>query len=266
MNDLLKSRADPRRNKGGKSSSGIATGQAQGGARLEPTTHVQYLKGVGPARARHLERLGIATVEQLARHYPRSYLDARRFVTVRELRPGEVLTVRGTIRRSAALRTRAGRTDFTATVTDETGTLTCYFFGQPWLSRALEPGAKVVVSGEVQGDGRMMNPLFEVVEDDLEHLLHAGRMVPVHALTRGLTSRGLRTAIRAALEAVADRVSDPVPAEAAHALGLETLGVALRQIHFPDDEERLERARRRLAFEELFLLQSLMELRRRVLS
>ena len=241
-------------------------GQARASARLEPGSHVQYLKGVGPARARHLERLGIATVEQLARHYPRSYLDARRFVTVRELRPGEVLTVRGTIHRAAALRTRAGRTDFTATVTDGTGTLTCYFFGQPWLARSLERGSKVVVSGEVGPDGRMTNPLFEVVEDDLEHLLHAGRMVPVHALTRGLTSRGLRVAIRAALEAVADRISDPVPAAPVQALGLEPLGEALRQIHFPDDEEHLERARRRLAFEELFLLQSLMELRRRVLS
>src|SRR5262245_39749476 len=125
MNDLLKSRADPRRNKGGEFSSAVPVGQARGRGRLEPSSHVQYLKGVGPARARHLERLGIATVEQLARHYPRSYLDARRFVTVGELRPGEVLTVRGTIGRSAALRTRAGRTDFTATVTDGTGTLTC---------------------------------------------------------------------------------------------------------------------------------------------
>ena len=116
MNDLLKSRANARRDKRAESSSASAKGQARAGGRLDPSSHVQYLKGVGPARARHLERLGIATVEQLARHYPRTYLDARRFVTVRELRRGEVLTVRGTIRSSAALRTRAGRTDFTATV------------------------------------------------------------------------------------------------------------------------------------------------------
>ena len=266
MNDLLKSRANPRRDKGGQSSSASAEGQARQGARLDPSSHVQYLRGVGPARARHLERLGIASVEHLARHYPRSYLDARRFVSVRELRRGEVLTVRGTIRSSAALRTRAGRTDFTASVTDGTGTLACYFFGQPWLARSLEPGARVVVSGELGPDGRMTNPLFEVVEDDLEHLLHAGRMVPVHALTRGLTSRGLRVAVRAALEAVADRIPDPMPATTSEALGLGTLADALRQIHFPDDEEALERARRRLAFEELFLLQSVMELRRRVLA
>src|SRR5438105_10211162 len=266
MNDLLKSRANARRDKRAESSSASAKGQARAGGRLDPSSHVQYLKGVGPARARHLERLGIATVEQLARHYPRTYLDARRFVTVRELRRGEVLTVRGTIRSSAALRTRAGRTDFTATVTDATGSLLCYFFGQPWLARSLEPGARVVVSGEVGADGRMTNPLFEVVEEDLEHLLHAGRLVPVHALTRGISSRGLRVAVRGALEAVADRILDPVPAAIREAQGWIPLGEALRQIHFPDDEEALERARRRLAFEELFLLQSVMELRRRVLA
>ena len=165
MNDLLKSRANRRRNEGGESSSSPAKGQARPTGRLEPTSQIQYLKGVGPARARHLERLGIATLEQLVRHYPRSYLDARQFVAVRELRRGEVLTVRGTIRSSAALRTRAGRTDFTASVSDDTGSVACYFFGQPWLSKSLEPGARVVVSGELGSDGRMMNPLFEVVED-----------------------------------------------------------------------------------------------------
>ena len=229
-----------------------------------PDTRVQYLPGVGPVRARLYEKLGLATLDQLVRHYPRTYLDARRFVKIRELAPGQVLTVQGQVRSAAAHRTRGGRSDVTVRVTDETGALTCYFFGQPWLTRALTVGARVVVSGEVDRDGRMANPLFEVVEGEVENLLHAGRLVPVHALTRGITARGMRSAVRRALDLVAHRVPDPLPADVA--VGFVPLAEALEQIHFPTDEAALDRARARLGFAELFLLQTVMELRRRVFA
>jgi ATP-dependent DNA helicase RecG len=234
---------------------------------LEPSTRVQFLPGVGPRRAEVFERLGAVSLEQLVRHYPREWLDASRFVAVKDLKPGELLTVVGEVKHAAALRTRSGRGDFAATVRDDSGTLSCYWFGQGFLARTLRPGVRVVVSGEFDAiDRRMSNPMFEVVEGDLEQLLHAGRLVPVHALTKGLTARGLRTALRHALDAVAGAVADPVPASVAsdHRLGM--LADALRQIHFPETPAALEAARRRLAFEELFLLQMVMELRRRVLA
>jgi ATP-dependent DNA helicase RecG len=230
----------------------------------DPFTPVQFLTGVGPARARLFEKLGITTLEHLVRHYPRTYLDARTFVRVRDLEQGRVLTVLGKVSNATARRTRGGRTDFTARVTDGSGWVTCHFFGQPWLARAIVPGASVVVSGVLDPTGRMLNPLFEVIESEDEELLHAGRLVPVHALTRGVTARAMRVAVRRALDSIADRVQDPVPAEAA--AGLETLPSALRRIHFPEDEGERDRARERLAFEELFLLQTVLEIRRRVLS
>jgi len=234
---------------------------------LDAQTRVQFLPGVGPQRALAFERLGIMTLEQLVRHYPRSWLDASRFVKVKDLEPGELLTVAGAVKHAQVLRTRGGRTDFAVTVTDDSGTLPCYFFGQSWLARTLTPGTRVVVSGEIGGAERqMLNPMFEVVEDDLESLLHAGRLVPVHALTRGLSARGVRQAIRRALDAVADRVADPVPADVARERSLGSLGDALRDIHFPQTPAALEAARRRLAFEELFLLQMVMALRRRSLA
>jgi ATP-dependent DNA helicase RecG len=232
---------------------------------LEPTSRLQFVPGVGPKRALLFERLELTSVEHLLRHYPRTYLDARRFVSIAALEPGQLMTVSGTVKHAAALRTRGGRTDFSATLTDGTGTLACYFFGQPFLARTLRPGTNVVVSGEVDAlEKRMLNPLFEVVEGDIADLLHVGRLVPVHALTRGLTARAMREAVRAALGA-ADAVDDPVPPATAVRSGLMPLGEALRQIHFPDDDATLSAARRRLAFEELFLLQSVLELRRRVL-
>jgi ATP-dependent DNA helicase RecG len=233
---------------------------------LEPSSRIQFLPGVGPKRALLFEKLELTSAEHLLRHYPRTYLDARRFVTIRDLQPGGLVTVSGTVKHAAALRTRGGRTDFSMTLSDGTGTLACYFFGQPFLVRTLRPGTHVVVSGEIDAlERRMLNPLFEVVEGEVEDLLHVGRLVPLHSLTRGLTARAMREAVRAAL-VVADRVDDPVPAAAAARLGLAPLGEALRQVHFPDDDVALAAARRRLAFEELFLLQSVLELRRRVLT
>ena len=234
---------------------------------LRADSRLQFLPGVGPKRALLFEKLGLHTVEQLLRHYPRDYLDARKFVRVKDLKPGELLTVEGTIRHAAALRTRGGRTDFSVSVADGTGQMACYFFGQPFLARTLKAGTRVVVSGEVDPlERRMLNPLFEVIEGELETLLHAGRMVPIHPLTRGLTGRGMRSAVRRALDLAAAAVTDPLPAGVVAAAGLMPLARALEEIHFPADEVVRERARERLAFEELFLQQSVLELRRRVLG
>jgi len=234
---------------------------------LEPITRLQFLPGVGPVRAERFGHLGLSTLEHLVRHYPRTWLDARRFVRIADLKPGEFVTVEGTVHSALAIRTRAGRTDFQAAVDDGSGRLGLYFFGQPYLARTLARGVRVVVSGEMDRlERRMLNPLFEVIEGEVEELLHVGRLVPVHALTRGLTARGVRRAVRQALDAVADAVSDPLPPALVEARGLAPLGEALRQIHFPEDEARLAAARRRLAFEELFLMQAVLELRRQALA
>ena len=153
---------------------------------LEPSSRLQFLAGIGPRRAELFERLGLTTLEQLMRHAPRTWLDARRFVHIGELPPHQLVTVVGRVRSSAQLRTRAGRTDFTALIEDGSGSLPCYFFGQPFLARTLRPGVSVVVSGELDPlERRMLNPQFEVLEGEVEALLHTGRLVPVHALTRG---------------------------------------------------------------------------------
>jgi ATP-dependent DNA helicase RecG len=109
-------------------------------AAMDGQTRVQFLPGVGPQRALAFERLGIVTLEHLVRHYPRTWLDASRFVKVKDLKPGELLTVVGKVKHASVLRTRGGRSDFAITVTDGSGTLPCYFFGQSWLARSLTPG------------------------------------------------------------------------------------------------------------------------------
>ena len=233
--------------------------------RIEPDTRLQFLPGVGPERARLFEKLGIWTVEHLIRHYPRTHLDASHFVKISALKAGEMLTIEGTIKHSAAVRTRGGRSDFSCTVTDGTGVLGVYCFGQPFLARSLKPGTRVVMSGEYDPvERRMLNPLFETVEGEVEDLLHAGRLVPVHPLTKGLSARLVRRAVRVALDRCAERIADPLPPALVRAEKLGSLAAALEAIHFPKDAAEYEAARQRLVFEELALLQMVMAVRREV--
>src|SRR5262249_7076339 len=94
----------------------------------DPTARLQFLPGVAPLRPQLSENLGLLPLEHLARPSPRDYLAARRFVAIRDLQPGSVLTVFGQVRAAAAQRTRRGRTDFTVRVADSTGTVVCHFF------------------------------------------------------------------------------------------------------------------------------------------
>jgi ATP-dependent DNA helicase RecG len=233
---------------------------------LEPSSRVQFLPGAGPARGELLARLGIHTVADLVLHVPRAYLDATRSAAIRDLAPGRLTTVAGRITHAHVIRTRGGRADFTATVRDQTGSLECYWFGQSFLQRTLRPGRDLVVSGELDEhvQRRFVNPLFEVLEPGAEReTLHVGRIVPVHAVTQGLGAKGMRRLVHAALEEVADRMPDPLPAGLAERHGLPARSVALRHIHFPPDAAALEAARHRLAFEEFLLLETVLQLRRR---
>src|SRR5207344_366251 len=117
---------------------------------------------------------------------------------------------------------------------------------------------------EVDGlERRMLNPFFEVIEGETERLLHAGRMIPVHGLTRGVTGRMMRLIVRHAIDVAGSSVADPLPEAIRAHRGLAPLAEAIESIHFPADDAALARARRRLVFEELFLLQTMLELRRR---
>jgi ATP-dependent DNA helicase RecG len=234
--------------------------------RLTPTTPLQFLPGVGPGRAARLEKLDLRTVDDLLHHIPRDYLDARRVVPIARLVPGELVTVVGRVVASEARRLR-GRTDLRARVADPTGTLGVTWFGQGWLSKTLTPGTTVVLVGTLApGPGRQFaNPLFEVLPPDAAELLAEGRIVPRHALTAGISGRALRGFVRRALDAVGPGLdtADPLPAAWRDRLALPGLSQALESVHFPSDLDAAERARRRLALDELLLVQLVLTLRRR---
>lgn len=216
---------------------------------------VQYVKGVGPARAAQLARLGIRTVEDLLYHRPRRYDDRRRLAHVTDLRVGEKQSTQGTV--VAVGEQRYGVYRFHAAIADDTGVLTCTWFGQRYLRRLIRRGTRLIVYGKVERFGKLTMRVeeFEVLTGDADDTLHTGRIVPVHPATEGLTPRVLRTTIARALDAYADDAPELLPDEIRDRHGLLGRVEALRALHFPSDLTVADAARRRLAFDELLVLE-----------
>ncbi len=231
-------------------------------------TPVQFLKSVGPARARGLSRLSIETVGDLLAHYPRRYFDRSSTTLVGRIAVGQEVTVLGEVLTIVQRQTRRGGSQQTVTLGDNTGVLFCIWFNQRFLMKQFRAGQKVMVSGVVQRhNGRMqlVHPDFEVLvpeKKDDEPGLHTGRMVPVYGLTAGIGQHWLRALVFQALEKLGDGSKETLPADLVRARALCHPAKALREIHFPADRQSLEASLRRLKYEEGFFLQLLMALRR----
>ncbi|MSQ42456.1 MAG: ATP-dependent DNA helicase RecG [Dehalococcoidia bacterium] len=221
------------------------------------------------ATLERLERLGIRTVGDALRHYPARHHDFSRTVAISALRPGVEQTVRGTVDRSREVRMgRGGRMRATEVqLSDDLGArITAIWFNQPYLAKQLPAGAQVALAGRVTIFRRhavFQNPEYERLDGPAGAAQHTGRFVPVYPLTAGLAQRTLRTAIAGLLDAFGGRVEDPLPPAIRARHGLLPLAEATRQVHYPDSEEALHAARRRLAFDELLAIQVGVQTRKR---
>ncbi len=237
---------------------------------LDLTTAVQFLKGVGPARARSLARLGIETVGDLLAHYPRRYFDRTASVPIGRLRPGQEATVLGEVLTSGERRTRRGGTLQTVSLADDTGVVFCVWFNQRYVLKQFRPGARVLASGLVQSHGgqrQLAHPDYEVLEaepadGEAPAGLHTGRLVPVYPLTSGVGQHWLRSLVHQALEQLGPAVGESLPPSLLARRGLPGRAEALAAVHFPASTSELDTARRRLVYEELFAIQVLMAIRR----
>ncbi|MCS7251203.1 MAG: ATP-dependent DNA helicase RecG [Anaerolineae bacterium] len=225
---------------------------------------VHLIHGVGRERAQRLSRLGVQTVRDLLYLLPRRYVDFRALKPIHRLRIGEEVTVIGEVMDIGSKQTGNGLTVIRALLTDGSAVIECTWFNQPYLLDRIRPGQFIVVSGRV--DEFLGRPVFRSPEWEPadRELLHTARIVPIYPLTEGLTQRLMRSILKRVVDYWADRVEDPIPAWIREAYGFPDLPAALKQVHFPEDWEPLEKARRRLAFDEVFYLQiGLLEARRR---
>ncbi|MBN1217381.1 MAG: ATP-dependent DNA helicase RecG [Anaerolineae bacterium] len=216
---------------------------------------VTKLPGIKEVMAKKLARLSVQTVGDFLSLYPRRYDDYRSLKPINRLQYGEEVTIIAQVWKIHQRDSRRGQTLVNVTLSDGTGKMEVTWFNQPWLVNRLKPGTQIVVSGKVSeylGRLTFTSPEWEELDKDL---LHTGRIVPVYPLTEGITAKWLRKQVRAAVDYWSSRLTDPLPAESLDRLKLPALDEAIRQIHFPDDWEKLEIARRRLAFDELLLIQ-----------
>jgi ATP-dependent DNA helicase RecG len=228
-------------------------------------TPVQYLKTVGPVRARSLARLGVETVGDLLRHYPRRHFDRSTTTPIGKVVPGQEVTIQGEVMTAGERHTRRGGSLQTVAVRDSSGTIFCIWFNQPYLLRQLRGGMRIICSGTAQshaGQLQLAHPDWESLGGGGDRL-HTGRLVPQYPLTHGLGQHWLRRLVHQALHLVQEQLPEILPAELLRDRDLCGRTEALRQIHFPADQQQLAAARRRLVYEEVFLIQLAMALRRR---
>ncbi|MYD92357.1 MAG: ATP-dependent DNA helicase RecG [Chloroflexi bacterium] len=224
---------------------------------------VTALPGVGPTAEKRLAALGISTVGDLLHHRPRRYIDHSSVVPIAEAEPGREVTVIGDVVEIRARPARSGRVRvIEAAIADETGQILAVWFNQVYLAKTLRGRRNVAFAGRVETaayDRQLTSPEYEL---DVHRMVHAGRLVPVYPLTRGLSQRQLRRWMALAVDAYAAAVPETLGAAHRRAHGLPDIATAIRNLHFPVDSAANEAAARRFAFAELLVYQ-LAVLRRR---
>jgi ATP-dependent DNA helicase RecG len=222
---------------------------------------IRTLPGVGEKREELLSGLGLKTVGDLLVYPPRRYIDRASFSSIAELRQGEIQSVIGKVSRSE-IKPARGKRLFIVHIEDATSKMRGVWFNQPYLRSVFHQGDTFVFSGTVQIDrfGKtFVHPEYEPMGDDL---LHTGRLVPVYSTRPGLGQKQLRTLVKSAVDTHLDDTGDYVPEAIRNKLGLIPLQVAISHLHFPPDASGANAARRRLAFDEVLLFQTLFALSR----
>ena len=229
---------------------------------------VDRLRGVDTKLTARLKRLDVETIRDLLYLFPRRHEDYSTAVKISELSPGEECTVVATVweAREVSKGPRGGRRDTEAVLSDETGNLKVIWFGQRYLARSLKPGSQIAISGKAsvfQGQLVFENPEHEML-DTTGLGVHTGRLVPIYPLTEGLTRRNMRRLTWQAVQSWVGGLEDALPGDILARTKLMPLLDAVYQAHYPKEMETWERARRRLAFDELFTLQLAVLARRRM--
>jgi ATP-dependent DNA helicase RecG len=256
---------------------------------LELATPVQYVKGIGPRLSEVLAAKGLATVDDLLHYLPFRYEDRLNPRGVTELRPGEMATVIAEVRNSGLFRTRR-MPIFQLVAGQGRARLKCIWFNATYLKDKFQPGQIVALYGKVEQDNRgelqLVQPQFEILgeadesgsqapEEKAAASLEIGRIVPIYesAGQGRLSTRWFRRIIHKALESLPENLPEPIPAAVRRRLSLMTPREALRQVHWPQPGESLQDlqeartpAHIRMIFEELFLVELGLELKRRQLK
>lgn len=219
------------------------------------TDSVQFVKGIGPKKVKLFEKLHISTLQDALETYPRDYEDRTHITRIADIADEDRYAVRAILGTEPKVsRIRKGMTLVKCTIFDESGSLGVTWFNQPYITAQLRVGQEYLFYGRVQGCGRARQMISPQAEKVAENDQNPGRIVPVYPLTAGLTQRDMARVTEAALDAVPGDCPDPLPEVLRVKYRLPDAADALAAIHRPKNREDVNEARRRMVFEELFLL------------
>jgi ATP-dependent DNA helicase RecG len=223
-------------------------------------TQVQFLKGIGPEKAKDFAKQGIQTVRDLIERIPRTYRDYSTIKPIMAAQSGQLETLRGRVISVNEQKVR-GRLSLTKVmISDGTATAAGTWFNQPWMAKRFPIGKEVIFAGQVERRGSLIqiaNPEWEILDEEgPTDPLNAGRIVPIYPLTGSLHPRDVRRATKQALDQGAHLMPQTIPETIRRKHGLMLMSDAWRAIHFPPDEQTRARAHMTLAFEELLVLQT----------
>lgn len=216
---------------------------------------IQFIKGVGPNRATLLNKIGIHNLKDLITYFPREYEDRGKTRGIEELMHGEeALICAYPVGRINEIRIRKNLLLCKLIVRDETGSCQITWYNQPYLKNIFKPNIRYKFFGRVSRIGgkiEMQSPVYEPEESNKS----TGKIIPIYPLTYSLTQNTIRKIIEEGLKEVLGNLDEVLPEYMIKKYNLDAYNTAIKQIHFPDDFESFNKARKTLAFEELFSMQ-----------
>lgn len=241
---------------------------------MDLTTSLSHILGIGPGYSYRLKILNLNTIEDLIYHFPFRYDDFSHTGSALEAQIGESVTLQGEVWSIQNIYTRSRKIITKAIFNDGSSPIELTWFNSSWIAKQIKTGDKLQISGKLtkyKNKLSMMMPRWEKLDIQNPHpdvetyltpevkqlptpgnLLHTGRLVPVYPETEGLSSKWIRTKIDKLLPQVLNQIQDSLPADIKN--NMLPLTEAIKQIHFPDSFEQVEKARERLGFDELFFV------------
>ena len=216
---------------------------------------VKYIKGVGPNRAALLNKLGIFTLDDLITYYPRDYEDRSKPKKICDVVNGEEVLVQGIVQsKLVESRIRKGLTLYRTKIADDTGFMEIVWYNQSYLKNQIKQGQVYNFFGKVSlkyNKKEMNSPVFDIDTKTK----NTGKIVPLYPLTYSLSQNVLRGIIENGIKEIEGQLPETLPEYILKNYSLYDINTAIKQIHFPDNFEKYELARKRLAFEELLIMQ-----------
>ena len=218
---------------------------------------IAYIKGIGAARAGLFQRLNLFTVEDILTYFPRDYEDRSNLKKISEMEDGDLCAFEGiTMSKVSESRLRKGLNVYKIYIKDESGTIIATWFNQPFIKNVFHVGESYVFYGRVSKKYRTLeinSPVYEKVES--KEMKNTCRIIPVYASTAQLSQNTIRTTIRNGLKLIDGSMEEILPESLRKEYSLAEINYAIENIHFPKSDKDFQIARKRLVFEELFLLQ-----------